>query len=491
MVRQWTFGQKLTATIALLVVLAVVIGGVSFVALRSVVSSKDQVIDVEAQLLIDAQQVYALRERKGSDARGFLLTADERFTEGMQRARTELDDLLNRIQRNIRDDQEARSLVDAVREAEAEHQQALDQVIALRRTAAPIATVVRAWDERIAAPRERLNAAVQAFVSREEGRLQAAKQASTDQAGFAINVTAVLITLVTLAAIVLGTVLTRTLRRQIGTGVGQVQSASAELQAASVQQATGAKEQSTAMSEIATTISELLATSRQITESARRVAQIAEETAGAARSGGNTVDQAHESIAAIRRQVDLIVSHMLELGKKSQQIGGVLEIVSELAEQTNILAINATIEAAGAGESGRRFAVVADEIRKLADRVGGSTKEIRGLIEDVRSAVNTTVMATETGSKGVDAGSKHFAQVTTSFKQIVGLVTTTTEAAREIELSIKQQMSAVEQVNVAIMNIAQASKETEASTVQTQQTASQLAVLSKDLQRLIQPERAA
>ena len=70
---------------------------------------------------------------------------------------------------------------------------------------------------------------------------------------------------------------------------------------------------------------------------------------------------------------------MLDLGRKSQQIGGVLEIINELSEQTNILSINASIEAAGAGENGKRFAVVADEIRKLAERVGGSTKEIRGL----------------------------------------------------------------------------------------------------------------
>src|SRR5229473_10027 len=137
---------------------------------------------------------------------------------------------------------------------------------------------------------------------------------------------------------------------------------------------------------ITTSISELLATSRQIAESAQRVAQIAEQTAGNARSGHGTVDLAQDSIAGIRRQVDQIVAHMLELGKKSQEIGAVLDIVSELAEQTNILAINATIEAAGAGEAGKRFAVVADEIRKLADRVGGSTKEIRILVEEIRTA---------------------------------------------------------------------------------------------------------
>jgi methyl-accepting chemotaxis protein len=263
------------------------------------------------------------------------------------------------------------------------------------------------------------------------------------------------------------------------------------LQTAANQQASGATEQSTAMNEITTTITELLVTSRQIAESAQRVSHIAEETAEAARAGEQTVGRSGESIATIKRQVDLIVTHMLDLGKKSQQIGGILEIINELAEQTNILAINATIEAAGAGETGLRFAVVADEIRKLADRVSGSTREIRGLIEEIRAAVNATVMTTEGGTKAVDTGSRQFADVATAFKQIVSSVSTTTEAAREIELSTKQQASAVEQVNIAISNVAQATKETEASAGQTLQTASQLTGLSKDLMRLIQPQGSA
>ncbi len=295
----------------------------------------------------------------------------------------------------------------------------------------------------------------------------------------------------TLAVAAIGWFIASSLADQIGSAVGHVRSSSTELQAAANQQASGAKEQAAAMTEISTTISELLATSRQIAESAQRVAHNAEQTASAARSGHGTVDSTHESIAGIRRQVDQIVSHMLELGKKSQEIGAVLDIVSELAEQTNILAINATIEAAGAGEAGKRFAVVAEEIRKLADRVGGSTKEVRTLIDDVRSAVNTTVMATETGSKAVDAGSRQFGDVASAFKQIATLVSTTTEAAREIELSTKQQSTAVEQVNLAIANVTQASMETETSAGQTLQTVSQMATLSKDLLRIIQPQMAA
>ena len=212
--------------------------------------------------------------------------------------------------------------------------------------------------------------------------------------------------------------LSRDLRREVGAAVGHIQSSSAELEAAAAQQATGGRDQASAMSEITTTISELLITSRQIAESAQRVSKVAEDTAEAARTGDATIDQTRASITAIRTQVDQIVQHMLALGEKSQQIGGVVDLVSELAEQTNILAINATIEASGAGEWGRRFAVVAEEIRKLADRTAGSAKEIRALIEDVRGAVNTTVMATEIGAKAVDAGSRQFDDATSSFRRI-------------------------------------------------------------------------
>jgi methyl-accepting chemotaxis protein len=245
------------------------------------------------------------------------------------------------------------------------------------------------------------------------------------------------------------------------------------------------------MNEIATTISELLATSRQISGSAQQVASIARETASNARIGGEAVARGNESISTTRRQVELIVTDMLALGKKSQEVGGVLDVVSELAEQTNILAINATIEAAGAGDAGRRFAVVADEIRKLADRVAGATKEIRDMVAEVRSAVDATVMTTESGAEVVEAGARQFADVVVAFQAIADRVQTTTHAAREIELSTKQQTTAVEQVNAAVMSVAQQTRQVEASTGQTQQTASQLAGLSLDLLRIVQPQATA
>jgi methyl-accepting chemotaxis protein len=482
--RRTTFSQKVAAGFAVTALIAVVVGVVATLALRRTVASKDEVITVHAQQLVDTERLRVDVERKSGASRTFLLTGEPSYLDAMRQARDELLAGLARLDHGSIGGS-ARTILVEVRDREATHQQAVDAVIELHESGAPLDAVVRAFEDGPAPRRAELDASISAFAALVDRELRAAKQASTDTATNATTVVVVLGLLAALLAAILAFVLARALNRQIGTVVGQVQTSSAELEAVASQQATGAKEEATAMSEITTTINELLATSRQIADSAQRVARIAADTTGAARAGENTIEQANESIAAIRGQVDLIVRHMLELGDKSQQIGAVLDIVSELAEQTNILAINATIEATSAGDAGRRFAVVADEIRKLADRVFGSAKEIRALIDDVRGAVNTTVMATETGSKAVDAGLRQFGVVATTFDQIAGLVATTTEAAREIELSTKQQSTAVEQVNVAVVDVAQATRATEASSTQTQQTAAQLAGLSLDLRRLV------
>jgi methyl-accepting chemotaxis protein len=487
MARSWTFGKKIATGFVAVVVLSILISAIAVYALRTVVASKDRVIEVNANSLVDAEKLRGTIERRGGASRGYLLTREERFLEQMKSARADFAAIITRLKTDVYTD-EGKRLVDHVERVEPEYQDAFERVIALRKTGAALDAVTRAFDNEILPKREALDQSVSSFAALKQRLLDEGKKAATDTASSAMTAVGVVSLAALLLAIGIAVVLTRTLSRQIGSAVQHMQSSSSELQTAANQQATGAKEQSTAMNEITTTISELRATSKQIAEGAQRVAHIAEETAKGARSGEQTVLKANDSIGGIKRQVDLIVTHMVDLGKKSQQVGGILEIVNELAEQTNILAINATIEAAGAGEAGKRFAVVADEIRKLADRVGGATKDIRGLIDEIRAAVNTTVMTTEGGTKAVDAGARQFSDVATAFRQIVSLVGTTTEAAREIELSTKQQSTAVEQVKVAVSNVAQATKEAETSSSQTLQTATELTNLSRDLMRLVQPQ---
>ncbi len=483
----WTFGQKIGAGYAVILVIQAVVGWFSYSTSGGLLDAMKwrthtyEVVETVETLLSQMKDAE-------TGQRGFVITGRDEYLEpyhlATENVRKTFDDVRSLTSDNPNQQKRLRELDPLITAKLAE----LEETIQTRRKEGFEATAKIVLTDRGKLAMDGIRRLVSDVQSEERKLLEertAAANARAEQLVWTIGggFTAAIV-----LALVVATVLTRTLGRQVGSAVQHIQSSAAELQAAATQQATGTREQVSAMTEITTTIKELLSTSRQIAGSAQRVVGIAEDTGTAARDGDLVVQRAQDAVTAIKRQVDLVVSNMLDLGKRSQQIGSVLEIVNELLEQTNILAINATIEASGAGESGKRFAVVADEIRKLSDRVGGSAKEIRALVEEVRSAVNTTVMATEGGAKAVDAGTKQFGEVTSSFSRIASQVGTTTEAAREIELSTKQQTSAVEQVNTAIANVSQASKETEASATQTQATAAELAKLSRELSRLVQPQ---
>jgi methyl-accepting chemotaxis protein len=478
------FGSKLAGGFGLTVVLTLLIGGSSVAALALAVRTKDDVIASAAGNLAGAQQLSTTIESRISDYRAYLLGGDQKYADATNADRARFVDQAGKLEGKLTDPTEL-SLLNAVSTAEADHAAVLNPVIERRKTITELRNVAQLNAASVGPARDKLQKALTALIDRVRADVEKDRRASSRATTQAIVFVIGLGLLSIVSAALIAYRLSRGLRREVGAAVGHIQSSSAELEAAAAQQAAGGRDQASAMSEITTTISELLITSRQIAESAQRVSKIAEDTADAAQNGDATIDQTRRSIAAIRAQVDQIVQHMLTLGEKSQQIGGVVDLVSELAEQTNILAINATIEASGAGEWGRRFAVVAEEIRKLADRTAGSAKEIRALIDDVRGAVNTTVMATEIGAKSVDAGARQFDDATNSFRRIAQLVATTNDATREIELTTKQQTTAVEQVNVAASDTARVTRETEASAVQTRQTAAHLSTLSSELLDLV------
>ena len=482
---RWTFGRTITAGFVAVLALYLLAGTITLTCVRGLVASKDRVITVDMQLQIKAEQLMTARAERSAGTRAYLLSGNPEFRTDAVAATTRFEQLLDEARRQVHTDR-GRLMVDKIAAASAEASVAQDQMLSLKERGATDVQVREAFSN--AAPlRLALQASLTEFGNYERGLAEAGMRDSSRAAARDTWIILVTLLLGVLATSLMAALIIRRVRARIGSVVGDVQISSTQLQGTANQQAVGAMEQASAMSEISTTLTELLATSRQITESAQSVSDVAEQTATAGQAGRSTLASAQRSMTEIRQQVDVIVNHMLELGDKSQRIGVVLDIVSELAEQTNILAINSTIEAAGAGESGRRFGVVADEIRKLADRVAESTKEIRSLIDLIRGAVHTTVIATEIGSKAVDSGTAQVTGVVSAFQQIVDMVETTTEAAREIELSTKQQTTAVEQVNFAVANLTQTTKETEATSTQTLETASQLAELSTRLRKMIEP----
>ena len=484
MSRQLTVKHKMVLGFSLMAVVAVAVAAVAAYEIDLVVDAGDRVLADNVHNVMTAEKIALALEREDAALHAYLLSGSPAHLDRMRAAQADLRAQRAELEAHAFRPEEKQFLAGLTR-VESEYESLAARAIDQRRPDPAADAAARDFEQVFEPKRAELERLIGGFVAHEEKLLEEATRDSSQRAAGASRIVVGLGVVAVGLAIALVLLLATGIARQIGLAIQHVQSSSAELQAAANQQAAGTKEQSAATTEVTTTLKELVATSRQMAESSQRVTRIAEDTGRAAGEGDVTLQKAQTSIAAIKRQVDLIVTHMLDLGKKSQQVGGILEIINELAEQTNILAINASIESAGAGESGRRFAVVADEIRRLADRVGGSTKEIRGLIDEIRSAANTTVMVTEDGLKAVDAGQRQFGDVASSFRQIAGMVDTTTDAAREIELGSKQQVTAIEQVNTALKDIAQAARETEASTRQTLQTSGELATLSRNLSELI------
>ncbi|MCB9540397.1 MAG: chemotaxis protein [Myxococcales bacterium] len=489
MARNWTFGQKIGAGFAASLALTALVAAVAIWSLERVASVKDQVITQTAPNLGDLTELSLLQELAGRAVGEYARDGAQRDLERTRAAQARRNELLRALAERMGSD-EGRNRARHI-EGQVQALQAIaDRVIAARTTGAVAERAMRLVEDEYRPAEATLVLALRSFQDYVADQQRAATQSSTAVAETAVILTWALAAAALLVGVIVSVLLVRTLAQQIGAAIQHVHTSSTELQASAGQQAASAKEQATATSEISTTINELLATTRQVAESAQRVARVADEAAESARGGNDTMSQAQSAAGLVRRQINLVVDHMLELGRKSQQIGGILELINELAEQTNILAINASIESAGAGEAGRRFAVVADEIRNLADRVGGSAKEVRALIEEIRAAVNATVMATEDGSKAVERAIGRFDEVAATFARIGLQVGTTSEAAQEIEMSTKQQSTAVEQVDGAVTNIAQSARQTETSAQITLQTSSQLTELSRRLALLIRSEAA-
>ncbi|MFZ5889513.1 MAG: methyl-accepting chemotaxis protein [Myxococcota bacterium] len=482
--RSRSFGQLIGGALGAIAFLAIIANLIGIFALRAVIVAKDRVVDTNAQTLIDIEAARVIREQRAKFVRSFVISPKEKFQHQADEANAALQHALEQLQRRATSDAEHRAVQEVMRRNDA-MRAAWDELIRQKKAGVAMDVLAEYFTAHSSTTVAALDHAFVALTNLERDELLRAQKEASDSAQHAVWLLGASAVITCLLAGVLAVLLSAGLRHRIGAAVHGVQSSSTELEAAAHQQVNSTQELTSTTNEITVTIRELLATSRQIAESAQSVARIAEETGRNAVAGDRTVQNSQVAILRIKGQVDQIVARMIDLGRKSQQIGSILELINELADQTNILSINATIEAAGAGEAGHRFAVVADEVRRLADRVAGSTREIRGLIDEIRSAANATVMATEDGSKSVDAGASQFGEVLSTFASISERVRVTTDAAREIELSTKQQTAAVEQLNVAIGGVAQAARETQSSSAQTLTTCSELANVSRQLSQLI------
>ncbi len=276
--------------------------------------------------------------------------------------------------------------------------------------------------------------------------------------------------------------------KSVKEAIQQLSSSASEIMAISAQQAAGANGQASAVQQATTTSEEIAVTARQVAENAILVESQAQQASSAGQVGRNEADNAMTGMGELKTKIESVAQAMLQLGEDSQKIGGIVDIIDEISDQTNLLALNAAIEAAGAGEAGKRFSIVANEVKRLAERTADATGQIKNLVNAIQKATNGTIMLTEEGSKGVDRASELVARVAAALQEISRMVHETTAAAREIKFSTQQQTTASEQMAETIAEVRDVAAQVAVSSKETTQAIAELTALAERLQSLVAEE---
>jgi methyl-accepting chemotaxis protein len=272
---------------------------------------------------------------------------------------------------------------------------------------------------------------------------------------------------------------------QIAANTHQLASASEEISTSAALMAERADTQQNQTTQISTAMQEMSSTVLQVSENSNKATEASRQAAETAREGGGIVEETLTQMRAIAESVEGTAKKMEELGKSSDQIGRIAGVIDDIADQTNLLALNAAIEAARAGEQGRGFAVVADEVRKLAERTTTATKEIAQMITNIQNETKTAVTAMEAGTKQVENGVKSTARAGDSLKQIIEMAERVGDMITHIATAATEQSSATEEINQNLEQIAKLVKESAVGAQQAAKACQDLSELALDLQNMV------
>lgn len=276
------------------------------------------------------------------------------------------------------------------------------------------------------------------------------------------------------------------LAQQIQSSSIEVATAAASVNEIASELASGSSQQAASVVEITAAMEELARTASQIADNAASQADLAQAAEESGNTGQAAVEEAVEGVEEVRKRISGIAGRAEVLGTRSKEIYRVLDLITEIAQETHILSLNAAIEAAAAGDHGRRFSVVADEVRRLAQRSQESVESVRNLLDEFAGSIRTTVVATEEGSKEAGRVLERARAAASSIEDLRGASSDTARVAREISLATQQQNAASDQVVLTLKEVSQVVQRMADSLRQFTETADRLNRLGLVIQMLAQ-----
>ncbi len=273
--------------------------------------------------------------------------------------------------------------------------------------------------------------------------------------------------------------------RQLTDNAGQLVSAASEIASSSEQMSRGANDQTGQMSQISTAVEEMTATIVESSRNAGDATDASNTAASTATEGGEIVAETIQGMQRIAATVRESADSIAKLANSADQIGEIVSVIDDIADQTNLLALNAAIEAARAGEQGRGFAVVADEVRKLAERTGKATGEITDMIKGIQDETHEAVQSMEAGTAEVDNGRDLADKAGTSLSEIVSVSQRVMDMIRQIATAAEEQSAAAEQISKNVEQVTAITRETATGAEQSATAAEELNRQAEGMQEMV------
>jgi len=481
---KWTIGTKVGAGYALALFILVVIGFVSYRNTSGYIVATQRRSSTY-QAIENFEKVLSALKDTETGQRGYLIVGEDSYLAPYETGKAAVITALKNLRQQVQDEPSQQRLLDALDPLIAAKFAELKETIDLRRDKGFDAATKVVQTNKGKEIMDEIRQKIADGKNEEEALLaqwDTEVNASARQTIFTI-VYGIPLALVVL--VVFGFLLTRTITRQLRESITLLSSSAAEILATTSQVAAGATETAAAVSETTATVEEVKQTAQLASQKARYVSDSAQKASDVSQTGRRAVDDAVQGMHHIQEQMESIAESIVRLSEQSQVIGEIIATVNGLAEQSNLLAVNAAIEATKVGELGKGFGVVAQEIRSLAEQSKQATAQVRTILGDIQKATSAAVLATEQGNKAVEAGVKQTRETGESIRLLADSVNQAAQAATQIAASSQQQMVGMDQVAMAMESIKQASTQNVAGTRQAEVAAQGLHELGQRLGALI------